>query len=92
MPTQKQGTPRKNREQPDHQLLNAEIGKNVMDSLGRPGDLYNVQVRPLWEDRYRVNVFVGADGVSAKVAHSYFLVIGSDGSVVASTPKITRQY
>jgi hypothetical protein len=27
-----------------------------------------------------------------KVAHSYFLVADSDGNIVASTPKITKQY
>jgi hypothetical protein len=50
------------------------------------------QVRPLWQDHYRVNVFIGADAASAKIAHSYFLVVNSDGNIIASTPKITRQY
>ena len=78
--------------QQDCQRLRAAAGKHVIHFLGQPGDLYKVQVRPLWEDRYRVNVLVGADAVSAKVAHSYFLVIDRDGNVVKSTPKITRQY
>jgi hypothetical protein len=39
-----------------------------------------------------VNILVGLDAASAKVAHSYFLVADSDGNVLASTPKITRQY
>ena len=39
-----------------------------------------------------LNVFVGVDAVSAKVAHSYFLVADGDGNFLGSTPKITKQY
>jgi hypothetical protein len=39
-----------------------------------------------------VNILVDLDAASAKVAYSYFLVADSDGNIVASTPKITRQY
>jgi hypothetical protein len=38
-----------------------------------------------------VNILVGLDAASVKVAHSYFLVADSDGNILASTPKITRQ-
>ena len=79
-------------EEQERQQRNAVIGNHVLHTLGRPGDLHRVQVRPLWEDRYRVNILVGTDAVSAKLAHSYFLVTDSDGNIVASTPKITRQY
>jgi hypothetical protein len=87
--------------QPDTQLADqqkrerqqiAEIGKHVLRTLGRPGGQHQVQVRPLWRDHYRVNVFVGLDAGSAKVAHSYFLVADSEGNVVESTPRITKQY
>jgi hypothetical protein len=60
--------------------------------LAHVAALHTVQVRHLWEDHYRVNVFVGLDAASAKVANSYFLVADSDGNIVASTPKITKQY
>jgi hypothetical protein len=79
-------------EQHRRATLNALMGEQVMHALGQPGSLYQVQVRPLWEDRYRVNVFVGVDAASAKVAHSYFLVSDKDGKIVASTPKITKMY
>jgi hypothetical protein len=68
------------------------MGEQVMRALGQPGSLYQVQVRPLWEDHYRVNVFVGVDAASATVAHSYFLVADRDGKIVASTPQITKTY
>jgi hypothetical protein len=51
-----------------------------------------VQVQRLWEEHYRVNVLVGADAASARVAHSYFLVIDGAGRVSACTPELTRQY
>lgn len=76
----------------ERQQLHPAIGTHVMDALGRPGDLFKVHVRQLWEDHYRVNVYVGADAASAKVAHSYFVVGGSDDNIISCTPQITRQY
>jgi hypothetical protein len=32
------------------------------------------------------------DVASVGVAHSFFVVTGGDGKILASTPKITRQY
>jgi hypothetical protein len=63
-----------------------------MNRLGQPNDLQRVQVRRLWEDHYRVNVLVGADAASVKVAHSYFLVADSDGTILTSVPTIARRY
>jgi hypothetical protein len=39
-----------------------------------------------------VNVFVGDDAASLKVAHSYFLQADGDGRVLTSSPAITRAY
>jgi hypothetical protein len=68
------------------------IGGRVIHALGKPGDLLKVQTWPLWENHYRVNVFVGADLASAKVANSFFLTADGDGNILESTPKITKQY
>ncbi len=92
MSTQQQESEHKIQEKLARPQRKAIIGKHVMHTLGQPGNLYAVQVRDLWDDHYRVNVFVGVDAASAKVAHSYFLVADSDGNILASTPKITRQY
>ncbi len=70
----------------------AAIGAHVLHALGEPGDLQRIQVRPLWQDHYRVNVFVGADAVSVRVAHSFFLVADDDGNLLRSAPEITKQY
>ena len=65
----------------------------LVEELRRePGDLLRVQVRPLWEDNYRVNVLVGVNAASARVANSYFVVTDGDGNVLESTPQVRRLY
>lgn len=92
MPAQQQDKPPTERAKQERPQLNALVGKNVIDALGQPSDLHMVQVKKLWEDHYRVNVFIGADSGSAKVAHSYFLVTDGDGNIVASNPRIAKKY
>jgi hypothetical protein len=92
MPTAQQREQQQRLAQHRGETLDALIAEQVLHALGKPGDLLRVQVRPLWEGYYRVNVLVGADAASARVAHSYFLVADGDGGVLASTPNLTRQY
>lgn len=49
------------REQESCECRNTLIGEQVIHTLGQPDGLQGVQVRPLWEDHYRVNVLVVAD-------------------------------
>ena len=72
--------------------LEAVVGENVMHDLGQPAGLHHVQARRVFGGNYRVNVFVGADAASAKVAHSFFVAADADGKVVESTPAINRVY
>jgi hypothetical protein len=74
------------------QQWTAVIGGHVLQALGRPEALYRMEVRRLWQDRYRVNVFVGPGPASVRLAHSYFLVTDGGGNILAATPAITRQY
>ena len=74
------------------ETLNALIGERVIHTLGEPADLLQVQVRRLWENYYRVNILIGADAASGKVANSYFLQADGDGNILQSTPKILKQY
>ena len=92
-------TPKEQREKPatdqdkqNRQELAAVIGSHVLNSLGQPRDLLRVEVRSLWKDRYRVNVLVGEDAVSVRIAHSFFLVVGGEGNILEATPEITRRY
>jgi hypothetical protein len=75
-----------------HSIADAAIRAGVIGSLGRPEDLYQVTVRPLWRGHYRVNVWTGTDAASARVAHSYFVAADDDGAIASTAPRITRQY
>jgi hypothetical protein len=81
---------RTNQEVEQPQPFKAEIKKLVLQALGEPVGLHGVQVKMLWEDHYRVNVFVGLDAVSARIARSYFLVTDSSGNILTSNPTMTR--
>jgi hypothetical protein len=74
------------------EMLHAIIGEQVIHGLGEPSDLLKVQVKPLWDDHYRVNVLAGADAASVRIAASYFVVANSEGTLTACTPKIVRQF
>jgi hypothetical protein len=79
-------------EQQVQNSLNAVVGEQVMHALGRPPDLYAVQVKRLWLDNLRVNILLGADATSVRVGHSYFLTVSGDGNILSSNPKITKLY
>ena len=70
----------------------ALIREQVIHALGEPAGLHKVQVRPLWEGHYRVNVLVGPDAASAKILNSYFLRSDSDGKIIASNPELAKRY
>jgi hypothetical protein len=73
-------------------LLAAVIHDNVLGDLGKPPEPHRVQVKCVWGDSYRVNVFIGPDVASFKVAHSYFLTADGDGKILTSSPAIRRVY
>jgi len=72
--------------------LNKLISEQVVHSLGTPDDLLKVQVRPVGSDRFRVNVFVGKDVVSGRIADSFFLTADDEGNILTSSPEIVRVY
>ncbi len=73
-------------------LVEAVVRDNVMFDLGRPDDLLRVQVAAVGPGRFRVNVFVGDNAASAKVAHSYFVEADGDGKILFSSPAVARLY
>ena len=73
-------------------LLEAVVRDNVLFDLGKPPGQHRVQVKCVCGDSYRVNVFIGPDISSFKLAHSYFLKADRDGKILASSPSITRVY
>jgi predicted NBD/HSP70 family sugar kinase len=89
---QKEQEQQKNRAEDLCEALNALIAEQVVHLLGKPENLHLVQVRQLWENYFRVNVLIGPDAASVRVANSYFLKADREGNIVESTPKIIRQY
>jgi hypothetical protein len=85
----KQGTGPKKQEVAN---LDALIGRYVLRDLGQPGCPHRIEVRCLWEEHYRVNVLVEVGTASVRVAHSYFLVTDENGTILISSPRITKQY
>jgi len=90
MPTTQQREQDRDLEQHKSETLQALIEEQVIHRLGNPIGLRNVQVRRLWENRYRVNVLVGESAVSAKIANSYFVKADSEGNIVDSDPEMTK--
>jgi hypothetical protein len=92
MAIKEQGDKHNEIEQHQREKLNTLIGEQVIHLLGKPVNLLKVQVRSLWDNNFRVNVVIGPDIVSGKVANSYFLASDSAGHIVTSIPNITKQY
>ena len=92
MPAKEQSKKQAEQAKPSHEQRSSVIAGQLLQTLGRPATLYRVEVRHLWEDHYRVNVFVGADAASTRVAHSFFVVADEDGNIIVSKPDITRKY
>jgi hypothetical protein len=63
-----------------------------MRVLGRPRNLFRISAVNLWGNHYRVNVQTGADAVSVVIAHSFFVEVDAEGSVVDSVPALDRRY
>jgi hypothetical protein len=92
MKAEEQREPSPDQARQQAQLLDSLVGLRLLDALGRRGDSYRAQVRRLWEGHYRVNLLTGDDAASTRIAASYFLVVDGEGSILASTPEITRQH
>jgi len=90
MPSAPTDEPRGDKAKQDGDHLKGVIRNQVLRTLGEPGGAGRVQVRPLWDNYYRVNVIVGADLGSVKIARSYFLETDGEGNIVESTPELTR--
>jgi hypothetical protein len=73
-------------------LLEAVVRDKVLERLGQPAGNHRVQVRRLWGDNYRVNVFVGTGVAAFKIAHSYFLFADKDGKILNCSPPIARTH
>jgi len=69
----------------------ARVGEKILLTLGRPSDLFEIQVKRLWDLAYRVNVFVGSS-FHATIQHSYFVQTTDAGDIVTAQPPVIRVY
>lgn len=66
------------------------LRETVLDQIGRPDDLSDVAVRPLWDEHhYRVNVYRNLKGCR-KITDSYFIFMVEDGLI--ASPPLDRKY
>ena len=84
--------PGKTDEPNPRESLKALIRGQVVRSLGTPADMLKVQVHPVGNANFRVNVVVGKSASSARIADSFFLTADEDGNILSSSPKIARLY
>jgi hypothetical protein len=77
------------------------IASSVLSLLGKPKNLYDIVVKPLWDNRYRVNVWchVTEDGreITALydpklITDSFFIHSNPVGDILASFPQIIKKY
>jgi hypothetical protein len=92
MPTAMQDKQQAEQAKQTHEQRSSVIVGQLLKDLGRPTALYRVEVRHLWDNHYRANIFVGADAASTRVAHSFFVLADEHGNIIASTPAIRRKY
>jgi hypothetical protein len=87
----REDTRQKARESQELELLIALVKEQIVQALGAK-DQQRVQVRLLWKDHFRANVYQGVDAVSSRIAHSFFLVASEDGKILRSTPPLSAAY
>lgn len=80
------------KDKPDRSLsvdtLKELIRRQVVQKMGTLPELLGIHVRPLWNDRYRVNVVVGKEVSSSRITRSYFVVADEHGTIVKALPEI----
>ncbi len=90
--TSAQRTERRQEEHSHSEQLISRVRQQVLRTLGTPPGWHEVQVRPLWDGRFRANVLVGENITSFTITHSFFLVTDDSGTVLESSPQLLKRY
>ena len=63
----------------------------VLKILGKPKDFLKIDAINLYDNRYRVNIWVKEDGRGAKIIDNYFIKF-TDGQIVGCEPPLNKKY
>ena len=83
------------KEEPKQPDFSPVIRDAVLERLGKPKDFWKVDVKPLWENRFRVNVWteeMGRIGPTHRIVDSFFIIASPEGGIVESRPQISKKY
>jgi hypothetical protein len=90
MTTKLQAKEQSDRTKTDNEKLSTALGGHILRALGQPKGLHSVQVRRLWDGHFRVNVLVGGDITTVRVAHSFFVSADGAGNILTSMPALPK--
>ena len=62
--------------------------EQVMRCIDEPPNFLQLKIRPLWKHHFRANLYVGIDGVDARICNSYFIVTDDAGIIQRATPPL----
>lgn len=77
---------RAKREEEAKRVREAEVEKLVREKFELPQQLHSISIKPLWGDRYRVNIYERVPdnsvfGERVQIHSSHFLRVGESGIV-----------
>lgn len=81
--------------------LRPTIALGILSLMGRPKNLHEVVVKPLYDNRYRVNVWCHVAEVGREITalydpklitDSFFITANPLGDIIHSSPEIKRKY
>lgn len=67
----------------------SKIRSQVVGTLGEQDCFQHIQVRRLWENRYRVNVLAGSSSLCVEILHSFFVISDDEGTILTSLPEMS---
>jgi len=80
-------------EPPKADPLEATIRKQVLDQMGKPINLYSVQVTNVGHQRYRANIRCSKSGsFEQTITDSFYLWVDEKGTIEKSNPEIEKKY
>ena len=82
----------------DLERMKEAIKTKTMKKLGKPPSFFKVDAHHLWDNKWRVNVWVKGVGTgegvvpSHEITDSFFVEVSKDSNRMTSTPRIVKKY